>query len=349
MPGMMAAQALQRTGCAELQRRHLRVLRGSIHAALSGKGGRHMSDDGRREPDARPFDDRAFRRLAEFAPDPLIAHGGGKVLWANEAAARLMGLSSADQLVGQPVMGFIAPESVEVVKARIGRMLRSGQPEPSEEETFIGADGQRIPLEVSASPVGEGVVLVSAHDLRPRQQAERERRTAEARARAFFDATTAAMGISRQGIHVEVNAAYARLFGYPSPEALVGVPILDLLDPSEYPRVLENVQRRAGGQPAPSIYSVRGRRRDGTSLVLDVHASSFGDAQTTAVVMRDITAQREFEARLADSERRHRELLQQVPVGVWEADLSSFKRFLDGLRARDVRTCGSTCATTLRI
>ncbi len=295
-----------------------------------------MQDDRTQPP--TPFDDAAFRRLAEFAPDGLIAHDAHDVLWANDAAARLLGLPSPSAMVGRAVLGFVAPESLEQVKARVARMLATGNPEPSDPEFFLHPDGQRVPVEVSASPLGGGVVLVAVRDLRPRLQAEHARHTAEARSRAFFDASTAAMGISRAGVHVEVNAAYAQLFGYPSPEALNGVPILDLIDPADHARIKENVRLRSEGVPAPSSYPAKGRRRDGTALDLEVHASGYVDAGVTmtVVVMRDVTAQREAEQRLAQSERRHRELLQRVPVGVWEEDLSEPKRFLDELKARGV-------------
>ena len=295
---------------------------------------------------APDFDEHAFQRLAELSTDALIVHARGTVLWANLAAARLMGLSSAADLMGQPVLRFVAPESLPLAGARIERMLKTGQPEPTLEETFVRADGERVQVEVSASPIGNGHVLVSARDIGARKQNEQARRVAEARARAFFDATTAAMGISRNGVHVEVNAAYARLFGFESPEALRGVPIFELLELTEHERVAENVRRRATGDAVPPSYSVNGRRRDGTPLRLEVHASSYpdGDEKMTVVVMRDVTEQHAFEGQLTASERRHRELVAQVPVGVWEYDLSGIKRIVDELRRAGVGDFGAYLA-----
>ncbi|MDP1829571.1 MAG: PAS domain S-box protein [Archangium sp.] len=283
---------------------------------------------------ARPFDDAAFRTLAEFSRDALIAHRAGKILWANDAAAKLTGLPSGAAMVGRALLSFVAPEKIELVKARLQTML-DGQSVPITQYDLITIAGERVPVEVTSSPMGDGVLLAAGRDLRPRLKAEQERRTAEARARAFFDATTEAMGISRQGLHVEVNAAYAKLFGYAAPSDLVGLPIFDLLDESEHPRVAELVRRRARGDPTPSTYPVMGKRRDGSTFQLEVQASGYPDGEitTTVVVMRDVTAQRAFEAKLAASEQRHRELFQQVPVGVWELDLSGTRRIVDGLRA----------------
>lgn len=284
------------------------------------------------------FDERAFRQLAELTPDALIIHSGGVIRWANEAALALMAAPERAAMVGRPVLDFVAPESLPLVKARIARMTVSGERVPATEETFLRLDGERVPVEVSAAPLGNGVMVVTARDLRPRRKNEDARHAAEARARAFFEATTAAMGLSKRGVHVEVNAAYARLFGYDDPSELVGVPILELIDPLDHASVREKVGRRARGEEVSERYPVRGRRRDGSPLLIDVHASSYPDADgpMTVVVMRDVTAQKEAEARLTSSEARYRDLFRQVPVGVWEEDLVGAKRVIDDLRASGV-------------
>jgi PAS domain S-box-containing protein len=303
-----------------------------------------MSKQGQAE--AEPgFSDSAFRTLAEFSSDALIAHREGRILWANDSAGRLTGLPSGAAMVGRTLLGFVAPESVEVVKERVQRMLQSGQPSANVEYLLLDVHGERIPVEVSSSPMGEGILLAAGRDLRPRKRAEQESRTAEARARAFFDATTEAMGISREGLHVEVNTAYAKLFGYASPAELVGLPILELIDESEHPRISEAVRRRARGEPTPATYPLKAKRRDGSKLLLEVQAAGYpdGEIHTTVVVMRDVTAQRAFENKLAASEQRHRELFHQVPVGVWELDLSGARTVVNELFAGGVRSFEEHC------
>lgn len=289
------------------------------------------------------FDDSMFRRMAELAPDAMIAHAQGRVLWANDAAATLMGVESSAAMVGLPVIDFVAPESRPVVMQRVANMLSTGRAEPLLEEVFQKRDGSRVIMEAAALPLGDGVVLVVGRDISQRRNAERERTAAEARARAFFETTTEAMGISHRGVHVQVNPAYAAMFGYEDPKQLVDVPIFDLIDPRDHADIRERVRRRALGEPVDSAYMIIGRRRDGARLLLEVKASTFVDGDDyTIVVMRDITAQRAAETRLAESEQRYRELFDEVPVGVLSVDMSAAKARLvvlnSGAGIGEVRT-----------
>ena len=282
------------------------------------------------------FDDSAFQRLASLSPDALIAHRDGQIIWANEATARLLGFASAGLIEGRMIINFVAPESRARAAERIERLLRTGQPEPRDEFFLISAQGERLLTEISSSPVGGGLMVTSVRDLRERQRAE-------ARARAVFEVSNEAMGVCREGRHVEVNAAFARLFGYESPLELVGQPVLNLVDPSDHSRITSLMQRRARGEATPSSYLAKAVRRDGSKLLLEVQASSYREADfhTQMVVMRDVTAQREFEERLAASEHRLRQLCHEMPVGVWEVDLSETRRTVDALRAQGVSDCAA--------
>jgi PAS domain S-box-containing protein len=285
------------------------------------------------------LDSSAFRRLAELSPDALFAHRGGRVVWANDAAARMMGLPSAQAAVGLPISGFVAPESRDQVLQRIRLMASSGEPQPVVEESFLRADdGARVECEVAASPIGPGLFLVAMRDVTARKQAERARLQSEVRFRSFFEAAPEAMGISGAGVHLLVNPAYARMFGFERPEQLVGRPILDLIAPSEHAAVTELVRRRSAGAGVAASYDVRARRRDGTEFLMEVRGSSYlsDSGVHTVVVLRDVTEERAFATRLEERDRRFRELFDQVPVGVWVEDLSGVKAILDAVRASGV-------------
>jgi PAS domain S-box-containing protein len=231
----------------------------------------------------------------------MLAHRDGRVVWANAAAATIAGVGSADALVGRAIADFVLPANRE----RLTEGLRRTTEATTYTQTFLRADGSTFEAELQRWPVGDGLFLVVVRTL----ESLRQQRTAELRARAFFDASTAALGISKLGVHVEANLAYAKLFGFDEPAQLVGLPILDLIDASEHERILENVRRRARGETVEGDYTVLARRRDGSTFQLGVKASSYTDGADTitVVVVHDVTA-----ARAAEEQLRHRERLEAI-------------------------------------
>ncbi len=139
------------------------------------------------------------------------------------------------------------------------------------------------------------IVVITVFSLRHNQisvrRAEEERYANEIKFRAIFENSVDAIGVSREGIHVFVNPAYAALFGYSSTDELVGKPVLELIVPGERATIQDRIQRRAQGAAVPTVYETRGLRKDGSEFIMDVHASTyelFGEI-FTLVIMRDIT------------------------------------------------------------
>jgi PAS domain S-box-containing protein len=155
------------------------------------------------------------------------------------------------------------------------------------------------------------------------------------------------------------NEAAARLVGLPSPRAAVGRPIIGFVAPETQALVVERITRMAAtGQTEPLMAETFVRVDDGRHIEVEVQAWPVGGG-TFLVVARDVTEQRLYQRQLAASAQRYRELFDQVPVGVWEEDLSGAKRIVDGLRQQGVTDLAGhlaahpevvlACARALRI
>jgi PAS domain S-box-containing protein len=71
-------------------------------------------------------DESGFRLLVENAPDAIVVSREGIVLYANRAAAVLLGHDDVSELVGKP-MTFLDRRSAEVMQRRIQQMAATGE------------------------------------------------------------------------------------------------------------------------------------------------------------------------------------------------------------------------------
>ena len=81
-----------------------------------------------------PIGQRSLRyeQLVELAPDGIVVHDGERILWANQAAVRLMGASRVDELVGQAVDRFIRPPHLKAIaRALVGDTHRTAPAPPA--------------------------------------------------------------------------------------------------------------------------------------------------------------------------------------------------------------------------
>ena len=127
-----------------------------------------------------------WRALIELSPLPLCVHRAGVLLWLNDATVRLLGATSAEQLVGRNVMEIVHPDDRAIVLARVRESQAHDESLPPMEQRYVRLDGRVIHVEVAARAVmfeGQRATQTASVDITARKQAEEARRLSEAQAR----------------------------------------------------------------------------------------------------------------------------------------------------------------------
>ena len=130
-----------------------------------------------------------YRDLVQLSPDAVFIHADGRFVYANEAAARLLGAETPADLVGQPVLQIVHPDFHEVVAGRIDQEA-AGKPVPLIEEKFVRLDGEVIDVEVAGMPFtinGTRGGQIVVRDVTERKRAEELLRETEARYRTLVE------------------------------------------------------------------------------------------------------------------------------------------------------------------
>jgi PAS domain S-box-containing protein len=135
----------------------------------------------------------------------------------------------------------------------------------------------------------------------------------------LFDESPLAIGFSRDGVMLDANRAYLRLFGYVSVEELRGRSILEQIAPSHRGRITEMVAARALGQSVPHSYQTRGLRKDGMEFPFEVTTTRvvLPDGPVTIAFMSDVSEREQALEALRASEERFRTLAGAAFEGVF--------------------------------
>ena len=297
-----------------------------------------------------------YRTLVEQSPDAVVLidadpEGRGRILSVNAAGAALHGYTP-EAMVGMRIQELDTPESAALAPARLARLVQ-GETLTFPVEHFH-RDGSRLPLEVTARGIrlnGRPCVLATERDLRARRRQEQRFRELAGQVAARsgeefltavveflvreFPVGTAAILLrgpagSDTVVPCRIQHRGTRMQGWSRP--IEGTPEAEVLD-GRVLLVLSGLRRRfpedafARAEGLESFVGVPLRAADGAviGLVACAAVQEFDGAAgedllaVLQVLAHSVAAeilQMETVRQLALSERQHRQLIENAPVGV---------------------------------
>ena len=224
-----------------------------------------------------------FRTLVESAPDAIFIQVGGRFAYVNDAAIRLYGAASEKELLDSDILERIHPDHRAKVAERIQFMNEKRKSTPLMEFKHLKLDGTPVYVESHAVPIryrNSEAALVFVRDITDRKKAEEDLSLSEDRYRRLFeDASLGIFRVTREGKILNVNPAYARMFGFNSPEeakSQVNDVAVDLyVDPSRRKEVLRVILDTKRPVRTEDLY----RRKDGSIFTADLHVWGVHDTE----------------------------------------------------------------------
>ncbi|HVC16820.1 MAG TPA: EAL domain-containing protein [Rhodanobacter sp.] len=116
------------------------------------------------------------------------------------------------------------------------------------------------PKQLIASVQREFEALLTRRKVRLLETSLRE---SERRCDALLDSSTDAIAYVHEGMHVRANQAYLDTFGYDSFDDLLGLPVMDMIDPANAEEFKSMLRGHARHDKLPPQLALRARRADG--------------------------------------------------------------------------------------
>lgn len=245
-----------------------------------------------------------YQTLVEVNPDAVLVNFKKRIVYANNAAARLLGAASAEDLLGRSPFEFVDPERRAEVEQRYARALASGQPNPPSMQRRIRAGGAFVYVETVSAPLpwDDGMaVQVIMRDVT-------EQRRAEAWVHSLVETTQdAVISIDRQARVVLFNPAAQRIFGY-RPEEVVGQKVNMLMpEPyfSEHDGYIERYERTGQAQAIGRIRTATAKRKNGETFPIELSVAKISTEQEAqyGAFIRDISEKTRLQQRAMESDR----------------------------------------------
>lgn len=136
--------------------------------------------------------------------------------------------------------------------------------------------------------------------MRRMQQIERQLQEAEERCNALTENSRDAIAYVHEGMHVTANRAYMEIFGLASEDDIEGLPILDMIAPSEHKAFKTLLRELSANNEHSTEMKTKCLRSDGKEFnaELSFTPASIDGEPCTQVVIRDQSVSREVEEKL---------------------------------------------------
>ena len=280
--------------------------------------------------------ERLWVTLSSIGDAVMATDAQGQVTFANKVALSLLRSKEAD-ISGKPlteVFRIVNEYTHASVENPVTRVLREGAIVGLANHTvLIAADGTETPIDDSAAPIRsgnaeiQGVVLVF-RDITERRRAE----VADQLLASIIESSDDAI-ISKnlKGMVTSWNKGAERIFRY-SAEEMIGQPI-SLLAPADHRDEMTAILEKIGRGERIDHYQTVRRGKDGRLVHLSLTVSPVRDALGKIVgaskVARDITAQVEAQAEIAEQRERLRVTLRSIGDAVMTTNTASLISFLN--------------------
>jgi len=251
-----------------------------------------------------------YRQAFEVAGEALLIVEGGRIIEENESAREALGEDAPGALRGRALVDFVTAqeggegEARAAFEARLTAALE-GRRERFE-AVFKGCTGGRFRARVSLSPLGARLVV----SLGARQAEEGQIKKGYARAMELLPDLTGKA--DTKGYFVELNASWEKTLGY-SLEELLSMPYIDFVHPDDREATLTQAARNEEGELGMSFEN-RYRHKDGSYRWLSWTSVTLLEESRIFFLARDITHEKEVEARLRESEARLRSIMDSTPA-----------------------------------
>jgi diguanylate cyclase (GGDEF)-like protein/PAS domain S-box-containing protein len=177
----------------------------------------------------------------------------------------------------------------------------------------------------------KAIVLCRMHDAQQsaakatQDKLQQSLKQIESQFQTLIEISPMGVGLSSDGVIIDVNEAFLRLFGFTHVGELCGKPLIACIAPPQHKMLLERIKLRAQGLAREDTYESVGLRRDGTQFPIMVSSKRVETDQgaRTFSYFIDLTEQKRSEQELRAVNTMMNLVLETAPLRIFWKDQDS--------------------------
>ncbi len=283
----------------------------------------------KKNEDALIESERHLSDIINFLPDATFAlDGEGRVIAWNRAMEEMTGVRAVNILgkanhehsipfygKRQPVLADLVLKPDREAEKKYSFIAKDMDRLIAESLSPLSVNGKFLHLWAKASPIYDidGNItgaIQSIRDITGQKEAEEKLKESEERYRTAIEYSNDGVAIVKGNTHLYVNQRFCEIFGFDSPDEIIGETHSKTIHPDDLKKVQDINARRQRGEEAPKKYEFKGLRKDGAIVYIEVSATNttFRGEPVTLAYFRDVTERKIASDALSESEMKFRAL-----------------------------------------
>jgi len=217
------------------------------------------------------------------------------------------------EMLGKTVFDILPQALAQTIHDAIQEALRTRKLIHVEYVLPLRGGEEEVWKDAAVSPLTQDTVFWIARDITERKRAEEALKESQERFRSLSEAAFEGIMIHDRGIMLNANQAFADLFGFHSPDELIGRNGFEILPLTAESRekIKSNTERSL-----PGVSEIEVVGRDGSIFPAETQGRDmiYKGRKVRIVAMRDITERKQVEEALRQSEEKYRSLVERLPA-----------------------------------
>ncbi len=250
---------------------------------------------------------KRYRDLVAYSPEPIIVHRDGLIIFANEKACKMVGMTMKE-LYNKSIFDFISPEYHQRTKERLDELQNEMGEEEARPFKIIIPSGQKLTIELTHKAIEyEGLPSIQAifRDVTERRRLEKDLRKATERYRFITENSKDVIAfIDSDGCYDYISSACKDILGYEQ-EELIGKNAFKLIHEDDVPELEHARLENLSGAKDHFSLLYRHQLKDGSYRWIDTVAKVLmnerGEIDSILAISRDATKRKEKEESLENA------------------------------------------------